>query len=53
LLFDECRITQDINNLPKVVVSLFLQFDRHMVAAEAAGKIFIVKNISTAFARIE
>ena len=53
LLFDEYRITQDINKLPKVVVSLLLQFDRHMVAAEAAGKITIVKHTSTAFARIE
>ena len=53
LLFDEYRITQDINKLPKVVVSLLLQFDRHMVAAEAAGKITIVKHTSTAFAGIE
>ena len=53
LLFDEYRITQDINKLPKVVVSLLLQFDRHMVAAEAAGKITIVKHTDTAFAGIE
>ena len=46
LLFDEYRITQDINKLPKVVVSLLLQFDRHMVAAEAAGKITIAKHTS-------
>jgi hypothetical protein len=52
-LFDEYRITQDINKLSKVTVSLLLQFDRHMVAAEAAGKITIVKYTSTAFARIE
>ena len=36
-LFDEYRITPDINKLPKVTVSLLLQFDRHMVAAEASG----------------
>ena len=52
-LFDEYRITQDINKLPKVTVSLLLQFDRHMAAAEAAGKITIVKHTSTAFAGIE
>ena len=52
-LFDEYRITPDINKLPKVVIALLLQFDRHMVAAEAAGKITIVKHTSTAFARIE
>ena len=53
LLFDEYRITQDINKLPKVVVSLLLQFDRHMAAAEAVGKITIAKHPSTAFAGIE
>ena len=29
-LFNEYRITQDINKLPKVTVSLLLQFDRHI-----------------------
>ena len=52
-LFDEYRITQDINKLPKVTVSLLLQFDRHMAAAESTGKITIVKHTDTAFAGIE
>ena len=52
-LFDEYRIIQDINKLPKVTVSLLLQFDRHMSAAEAARKITIVKHTSTAFSGIE
>ena len=52
-LFDEYRITQDIDKLPKVTVSLLLQFDRHMAAAEASGKITVVKHTDTAFAGIE
>ena len=52
-LFDEYRLTQDISKLPKVTVSLLLQFDRHMAAAEASGKITVVKHTDTAFAGIE
>ena len=52
-LFDEYRITQDIDKLPKVTVSLLLQFDRHMAAAESTGKITIVTHTSNAFAGIE
>ena len=52
-LFDEYRITQDIDKLPKVTISLLLQFDRHMTAAEAAGKITVVKYTNTAFSGIE
>ena len=52
-LFDENRITKNINKLSKATVSLLLQFDRHMVAAESAGKISIIKYTSTAFACIE
>ena len=51
-LFNEYRITQDINKLPKVTVSLLLQFDRHMAAAEASGKITIVRHTTIAFAGI-
>ena len=47
LLFDEYRITQDINKLPKVVVSLLLQFDRHMVAAEAAFNLYMTIDYSS------
>ena len=49
-LFDEYRTNPDLEKLPKIIVSLILQFDRHMAAAEASGKINIVKHTRTAFA---
>ena len=52
-LFDGYRINPDLKKLPKIAVSLILQFDRHMAAAEASGKITIVKYTCTAFAGIE
>ena len=52
-LFDEYRTNPDLEKLPKIIVSLILQFDRHMAAAEASGKINIVKYTRTAFAAIE
>ena len=52
-LFDEYRITQDRDKLPEGTVSLLLQFDRHMEAAEATEKITVVKYTNTAFAGIE
>mgnify|MGYP001280036105 FL=1 len=52
-LFDEYRANPDLEKLPKITVSLILQFDRHMAAAEASGKINIVKHTRTAFAAIE
>ena len=52
-LFDDYRINPDLEKLPKITVSLILQFDRHMAAAEASGKINIVKHTRTAFAAIE
>jgi hypothetical protein len=52
-LYDEYGINPDLKKLPKIIVSLILQFDRHMTAAEASGKINIVKHTRTAFASIE
>jgi len=52
-LFDEYRTNPDLEKLPKIIASLILQFDRHIAAAEASGKINIVKYTRTAFAAIE